>query len=152
MSKEIKAFAWSSSLTYVELLQLSLLPDYSFSPSTKFSAYFSKTTLPLPSASLSLFLRLFKFHIHIICIIYALLFSNIPRYIGISSVSGASWQRTSLHDAGGQKYAATPAATRALFVRYWTTSDRRRPCAILCSADTATITDVGGIVWCCLQF
>jgi len=58
------AFAWSSSLTYVEILKLSELPDYSFSPSTKFSASFSKTTFPLPSASFSLFLRLSKFHIH----------------------------------------------------------------------------------------
>jgi len=58
------AFAWSSSLMYVEILQLSELPYYSFSPSTKFSASCSKTTCPLPSASLSLFLRLSKFHIH----------------------------------------------------------------------------------------
>jgi len=58
------AFAWSSSLTYVELLQLSVLPDYSFTPSTKFSASFSKTTFPLPWVSLSLFLRLSTFHIH----------------------------------------------------------------------------------------
>jgi len=41
------AFAWSSSLTDVELLQLSVLPDYSFSPSTKFSASLWKTTFPL---------------------------------------------------------------------------------------------------------
>ena len=47
------AFAWSSSLTYVELMQLSELPDYSSSPSTKFSASFSKTTFPLPSVSLN---------------------------------------------------------------------------------------------------
>ena len=43
------AFAWSSSLTYVELPQLSVLPDYSFYPSAKFSASFSKTTFPLQS-------------------------------------------------------------------------------------------------------